>query len=426
MRLNQLFACVTAFGLGTVLAIGAQSEVNWPEFRGPRGNGQTLNTGLPVQWSETQNVKWKTAIHGKAWSSPVVWGDQIWITTATEDGTRLYAVCVDKETGKILHDRLVFEVERPQYAHPFNSYASPTPVVEQGRVYVTFGSPGTACLDTATGKVLWERRDFVCNHFRGAGSSPILYQNLLIVNFDGSDFQFLVALDKNTGKTVWKMNRSIDYRDLLPDGKVKENGDYRKAFATCQVADIAGRPVLLSQGASAQYGYDPLTGKEYWRIEERSCHSASGRAVLGNGMIFMTCGFSQGLLMALKPDAQDATKEPKVVWKLNRSMPNKPSPIYFDGLIFVIADNGVASCLEAETGKEIWRERIPGNYTASPLLADGRLYCFSEEGKVTVVKASRQFEKLAENQQTAGFMASPAVTGKALILRTKTHLYRIE
>jgi outer membrane protein assembly factor BamB len=412
--------------MGVVGGLGAGAQENWPEFRGPTGDGHATAKGLPAAWSDTENVKWKTAIPGKAWSSPVVWGNQIWLTSATEDGTQLFVVCVDKATGKVLRDQRIFEVERPQFAHKFNSYASPTPAIEAGRVYVTFGSPGTACLDTRTGKVLWERRDFVCNHFRGAGSSPILYQNLLLMNFDGSDFQFLAALDKSTGKTVWQVNRSIDYQDLTPEGKPKEDGDFRKAFSTPTVVTIAGQPALISQGAKAQYGYDPLTGKEFWRVEERSCHSASDRPLFGNGMLYMTCGFSRGLLLALKPDVNDVTKTPQEVWRVTRSMPSKPSPLLVGGLIFVVDDGGLASCLDANTGQEIWRERLGGNYSASPLFAEGRLYFFSEEGKTTVVKAGRQFTKLAENKLAAGFMASPAVSGKALILRTKTHLYRIE
>src|SRR5205823_671185 len=193
--------------------------------------------------------------------------------TATEDGTKLYGVCVDRETGKIVHDLKLFDVPNPQFAHKFNTYGSPTPVIEAGRVYVTFGSPGTACLDTRDGKVLWERRDFVCNHFRGAGSSPILFGDLLLMHFDGSDNQFVVALDKKTGKTAWQTTRGIDYQDLGPDGKPKAEGDFRKAFSTPNVITVNGKPVMLSSGAKAHYGYDPLTGKELWRIEERAQHS---------------------------------------------------------------------------------------------------------------------------------------------------------
>ncbi|MGV3532462.1 MAG: PQQ-binding-like beta-propeller repeat protein, partial [Chthoniobacteraceae bacterium] len=188
--------CVAA--LSVCLLHPVLAADHWPQFRGPTGDGHSDSTGLPVKFSDTEKVKWKTAIHGRGWSSPVVLGDQVWITTATEDGTKLSVLCLDRESGKIIHDKVLFEVANPQFAHKFNSYASPTPVIEGGRVYITFGSPGTACLDTKTGEVIWERTDFVCNHFRGAGSSPILWEDLLIMNFDGSDLQYVAALDKKT------------------------------------------------------------------------------------------------------------------------------------------------------------------------------------------------------------------------------------
>jgi outer membrane protein assembly factor BamB len=411
---------------------------SWPQFRGPAGNGLSDANHLPLTWGENQNVKWKTAIHGRAWSSPVVFGSQVWLTTATEDGHELYALCVDPRSGRIVHDLKLFEVEKPQFIHKFNTYASPTPVIEPGRVYVTFGSPGTACLDTRTANVVWERRDFVCNHYRGAGSSPILQGDLLIMDFDGSDHQFVVALDKRTGKTVWRDERSIDYKDLGPDGQPMTEGDLRKAFATPQVSIFNGRPILISLGAKAAYGYDPLTGKEFWRVEERTSHSAATRPVVGDGTIFYPTGFSRGQLLAVRPGANgeviDANANPtmnprtqlQVVWKVKRNVPCKPSILLVSDLIFMIDDGGIASCLEAKTGAEVWRERIEGNYSASPVSAEGRVYFFSEEGKTTVIEAGRKFKVLAQNQLADGFMASPAIVGKALFLRTKTHLYRIE
>ena len=225
-RLTLLLFILLAFH-----ARGADDR-NWPEFRGPRGDGVSISAGLPLDWSETNHVKWKTEIHGRAWSSPVIWGNQVWMSTATADGHELYVVSVDRDTGRILRDQKLFDVVKPQFAHEFNTYASPTPAIAAGRVYITFGSPGTACLDTATGQVLWERRDFVCNHFRGAGSSPVLRDGRLYLNFDGSDHQFVVAMDQQTGKTLWRTERSVDFKDLEPDGKPQSDGDYRKAYAT--------------------------------------------------------------------------------------------------------------------------------------------------------------------------------------------------
>lgn len=410
---------------------------NWPQFRGPRGDGISTSTGLPLRWSEQAGVKWKTAIHGRAWSSPVIWGSQLWVSTATEDGRELFAVCVDRDTGRVVRDLKLFDVERPQFAHKFNTYASPTPVIEAGRLYVTFGAPGTACVDTDTGRVLWERRDFICNHFRGAGSSPVLHGDLFILNFDGSDHQFVAALDKRTGATVWRRQRSIDFRDLGPDGQPEKEGDLRKGFATCQVAELAGRPTLLSQGSQAMYAYDPLTGAELWRVEERTSHSASTRPVAGQGLVFVPSGWSSGQVLAIRPgetgEVIDANAEAapgtdlKVVWKTKRNAPKKPSLLLLNDLLVGVCDNGVATCWDAGSGQVVWNERIGGgDYSASPLAAEGHIYFFSEEGKTIVIAAGREFRKLAENQLEGGFMASAAVAGRALYLRTKTHLYRIE
>ena len=398
---------------------------NWPEFRGPAGDGRTDAKGLPVKFGEGEHVKWKTAIHGRGWSSPVIWGSQVWLTTATEDGTELSVVCVDKESGKVLQDKVLFRVATPQFCHKFNSYASPTPVVEEGRLYVTFGSPGTACLDTKTGAVLWERTDFVCNHFRGAGSSPIVWGDLVIMNFDGSDHQFIVALDKKTGKTAWQTPRSVDYKDLK-DGKPEADGDWRKGYGTPHVMMQGNEPVLLSSGAKAHYGYDPRTGRELWRFDDHAHHSAAARPVIGHGMVFISAGFSQGEVFALKLGGSGALDESSVAWRIKKAAPNKPSLLLDGDLLYMVNDGGIVSCVEAKTGNVVWSQRVQGNYSASPLFAEGRVYVFSEEGKVGVLKAGREFSLLAENQFDAGFMASPAVSGKALYLRTKTSLYRVE
>ena len=391
----------------------------WPQFRGPDGNGVSAATGLPVTWSEQENVRWKIPIHGRAWSSPVVLGDQVWMTTATPDGKQLFAIAVHKDTGKVLHDLKVFDVATPQFAHSFNTYASPTPIVEAGRVYVTFGSPGTAAIETATGKVLWTRRDLECNHFRGAGSSPILFGNLLIMHFDGSDVQYVVALDKRTGQTVWKTPRSIDFQDLEPNGKPKADGDFRKAFATPQIVTWQGRPILISLGSKAAYGYDALTGRELWRHEEREQFSASTRPVVGNGVVYYPTGFNTGQVVAMTPDGT-------VKWKVPRGAPNKPSMLLLNGLLFMVNDTGIVTCLDAADGSEVWRSRISDSYSASPVAAEGRVYFFSEDGKTTVIEAGRAFKVLAENALDDGIMASPAIDGRALYVRTRTHLYRLE
>jgi outer membrane protein assembly factor BamB len=420
-------AHVRTFATAIVIALSSLPLfAQWPQFRGPDGTGNSSSTNLPLTWGEGKNVRWKTPVHGRAWSSPVILGNQVWMTTATEDGRELFAVALDRDTGKVVFDLKLFQVATPQYAHPFNTYASPTPAIEPGRVYVTFGSPGTAAIDTKTGKVLWERRDFECNHFRGAGSSPVLFGDLLLMHFDGSDHQFVVALDKHTGKTVWRTPRSIDFQDLGPDGKPKADGDFRKGFATPHIVMVNGQPIMVSIGSKAVYGYDPKTGKEIWRVIERGSHSGSTRPVAGNGLVYVAMGFDAAQILAVRPDGQGDVTTSHVAWRFGKGAPSKPSMILVNDLLFTVNDGGVAGAIDAKTGELVWRGRVDGTYSASPLYAAGRIYAFSEDGKTTVLEAGRAFKVLAENFLEDGFMASPAVDGKALFLRTRTHVYRIE
>ena len=406
---------------------------DWPQFRGPLGDGVAPLAEPPLKWSETQGMKWKSPVHDEGWSSPIVFGGQVWLTTASKDGRELFAMAFDRVSGKVVHDLKVFTVEQPQSHFGHNTYASPTPAAEPGRIYVHFGYAGTACLDTGSGKKLWERRDLVCNHFRGAGSSPVIFRHLLLLQADCIDEQYVMALDTDTGRTVWKTSRSIDFRDLDERGKPATGGDFRKAFGTAQVAELGGQSVMLSSGAKALYGYDPLSGKELWRVEERTSHSTGTRPVTGQGIVFAPTGWSNGQILAVVPgapgevlDANDTaapTGKLHLAWKTKRFVPRKASLTYFNDLLFGITDDGVATCWDAVSGDVRWNERIGGNNSASPALAAGRLYFFNEEGKGTVVAARGQFEKLAENQLAEGCMASPAAAGKSLFVRTKSNLY---
>ena len=424
MRRPRLTAAVIAAAAAAALV--TQLHAQWPQYRGPEGDGIARGSNPPLTWSETSNVAWKTPVHGRAWSSPVILDGQVWMTTATADGKELFAIALDQATGTVLYDFKLFDVENPQYAHPFNSYASPSPVLEPGRAYLTFGSPGTAAIDTKTGKVLWQRRDLECNHFRGAGSSPVIFRDLLIMHFDGSDVQYIVALNKHTGETVWRTPRSVDYRDVLPDGRIQADGDFRKAFATPHVITLDGRPLLISLGGRATYAYDPMTGKELWRLEERKSHSPSTRPVFGHGLLFYPTGFDSSSLVAVRPEGAGDVTDTNVVWRFSRSVPNKPSILLVGDLIYMINDVGIATAVEAKTGEMVWQSRVGGTFSASPIYAAGRIYLFDEDGKTTVVAEGREYKVLAENQLDNGFMASPAVAGDALFLRTKTDVYRVE
>lgn len=410
--------------IGLLLLTPSAPAGDWPNFRGPTDRG-LVDAELPLRWSEDENVAWKTPLSGKAWSSPVIEGDRIWLTNATEDGKELSVACIDKNSGKVLIDRLLHRVEKPQFCIPFNSYASPSPVIEDGRVYVSFGSPYTACLDAKTGEVVWQRTDFVCNHFRAPGSSPFLYRDLLILHFDGSDRQYVAAMDKRTGRTVWTTDRSVDFKDLDESGKPKIDGDFRKAFSTPILVEAAGKPVLVSLGSMALYGYDPETGKELWRAESIGNHSGSARPTSGHGLVFSPMGYT-GEIWAIRPDGRGMINETHVVWKYGPAATRRSSPLLVGDLLYSIDVNGVAVCLDAKTGKGLWKERLGGNFSASPIHAAGRVYFFDEKGKTTVIEAGPQYDVLAVNRLDDGFMASPAASGKALFLRTKIALYRVE
>lgn len=412
--------------LSLLTASIASADENWTQFRGSGAQGHSEAKGLPTEWSEESNIVWKTPIDGKAWSSPVVWGDRIWVTNANSKGTSLSVLCLNKKTGKNIYDQELCTVKDPQFCHAFNSYASPTPILEEGLVYLTFGSPYTACLEAESGKVVWERKDFVCDHFRGSGSSPVIYKNLLILHFDGADHQFVVAMDKKTGDTVWKTTRSVDYKDLDTAGKPKRNGDMRKAFGTPLIVKAEGKDILVGAGAMALYGYDPMSGKELWRVDTIGTHSTACRPVAGHGLVFATMGFSKGLLIAVRPDGRGEVTKSHVAWKYSKAAPKKPSLLLDGDLVFMIDDGGIAACIEAKTGNEIWKERIGGNFSASPILADGNIYLFDEDGQGTVIEAARKFKLVARNGLDAGCMGSPAVSGDLLIVRTKKALYGIK
>jgi outer membrane protein assembly factor BamB len=402
------------------LAAAVFAGDNWPRFRGPTGDGHADAKKLPVTWSETENVVWKTAIHYRGWSSPVVWGDQVWLTTATEDGRQMFAVCLDRATGKIVHDLKVFEVAKPDpLNNKSNTYASPTPVIEEGRVYVHFGSYGTMCLDTKTGKEIWSRRDLKCDHWRGPASSPILYRDLLILTFDGYDVQYLAALDKTTGKTVWKTDRNFDYT------AIKNNGDLKKAYATPNVVTVDGKPQLLTASALWSAAYDPQTGTELWRVQHGGMNTAV-TPLFGDGKVFV-CTSDGGLqLVAMRPDGHGDVTATHIAWSLGKNVPNRSSPILVDDRLYMANGSGVLSCVDIKAGKVLWTERVNGAYWASPVYAAGRLYLFNDSGTGYVGEVSPAWKKLAENKLDEGCMASPAVAGESLFVRTKTHLYRIE
>jgi outer membrane protein assembly factor BamB len=391
---------------------------NWPGFRGPTGDGRSSATQAPLHWNETQHVVWKTALPGHGWSSPVVWGNQVWVTTATPDGKELFALCLDLATGQVQRTVKVFDVAKPQpKIMAGSSYASPTPVIEEGRIYVHFGTYGTACLDTADGKKLWERRDLTLDHKEGAGSSPILDGALLTFPCDGQDVQYLVALDKKTGQTVWKTERSADFHGTVPY--------QRKAYTTPLIIDVPGGRQLISVGARAAYAYDPKTGRELWKVLFKGWSNVSN-PIVGRGLVFLSGGFGGLELCAVRPDGEGDVTRSRVVWRMTRAVPGLSSPVWSEDWLFLCSDQGVATCVEARTGRVVWQERLGTPVSASLVVAAGRLYICREDGRTMVLRPGPTYEVLAVNALEGMIRASPAVVGKSLLLRTESHLYRIE
>lgn len=388
-------------------------QENWPEFRGPTADGHAAGTTLPLELNQKANLKWKTAIHGKGWSSPVVWGKQVWLTTATEDGKQMSALCVDLDSGKILRDQVIHQNESPAFCHPTNSYASPTPAIEEGRVYLHFGSYGTTCLDTKTGETIWQRTDLECDHFRGPGSSPILYDDKLFVAFDGFDVQYVVALDKHTGETVWRTNRDIDYGT--------NNGDLMKAYGTGRVFEVDGRPILVYPSAVATLAYDVKTGQQLWKVYHDGMNASARPLMTSKGLLILTNGM--GKMVAVNPSGEGDITTTHTVWMISKGVTRKPSQLIIDDRLFMINDKGIASAIDVATGDIVWQERIGGAFSASPIYDGEKIFAFSESGEIHVFRPAGEFAPLGKMKLGDGFKASPAVVRGKMILRSFSDLY---
>lgn len=393
------------------------AQAVWPELHGPGRHNQVASAALPLTWSEEENVRWKVPVPGEGWSSPVVGDGRAWMTTSTESGQKLHVLAFDVETGALAHQRVVFEVANVENKNALNSHASPTPVVEPGHLYVHFGTYGTACINTETYEERWRREDINCDHMEGPGSSPILVGDLLVFHVDGGDVQYVTALDKRTGETVWRTDRSIDLS--------KMQKDIRKAFCTPIVAELDGVEVLVSPGAHAAMAYDVRTGEEKWRVRYKGFSLAS-RPMFDGERVYIATGFMRAQLYAVDFAGSGDVTDEAVAWKWRRNVPKMPSPLLLGDRVFMVDDNGYATCLDTATGEAVWRQRLGGEHCSTPLCVGDRIYFFDREGRTVVLARADEYRVLAENHLDAGFMASPAVVGDALLLRTKTHLYRIE
>ena len=416
------------------------TTAEWPQWRGPSGLGHASpNAQVPVRWDNEKNVRWKTPTDGRGWSSPIVVGKQIWLTTAIEipakeedverrlksntggqpltllDQVELRALCIDRDSGQLLHELPLMTVREPQWVHKLNSYASPTPVYAAGKLYCHFGTFGTACIDTGSATVDWVHQELQVMHENGPGGSPILVDDLVVFHLDGSDRQFIAALHQGTGKVAWTTARS---------GEMHSNPQQKKSYGTPLLVDINGQPQIVSPASDWVYAYDPKTGRELWKVAYGQLgFSVVPRPIIGHGMLFIVTGFGKGQIIALR---YEGLPTPEIVWQFNRGTPTMPSPILVGEELYFVSDNGVFTCLDALTGREIYRERLSGNFSSSLWLAGGNIYVSNREGITYVIRAGKEFELVAENSVPEGIYATPAVVNNAIYLRTENHLYRLE
>ena len=419
---------ITVCFLFVALLLGLQNaggqDENWTHFRGSKLNGITANEKIPLKWDDS-TIKWKTTIHDKGYSSPVVFGNQVWVTTATADGKELYAVCLDYQTGKIIYDIRVFTPEEVEGKHSLNTYASPTPCIEKNFVYVHYGSLGTACINTSNGSIVWKRTDFKCMHVQGPASSPILYKNLLILHFEGTDVRYIVALDKSNGNIIWKTDRPAEPYIPLP-----EIG--RKAYITPIIINVKGRDMLISNGSAVCVAYDPDNGKEIWRVVD-GAESTIAMPITEKGILYWYTGFTENSngkyteFIAVNPDGKGDITGTNILWKKKEELSRNQclTPVIKDGLIYTVNTRNTMMCIDAATGKEVWSTHVTSNYDASPLYIDGNIWFFSVRGEVLTLKAGRKYDVVAKNQMDSGIWATPAILRNSVILRTQKYLYRI-
>jgi outer membrane protein assembly factor BamB len=416
----------------------------WRQFRGTDGQGVVPDAkNLPTTWSETENVLWKAEIPGRGWSSPVFAGPTIWLTTAVEhplseeeqekarteklaknpiakqmklyDEVTLRTIALDAATGRIKQNIELFKVKDLDAIHSLNSFASPTPVLDGAMLYCHFGEMGTACINTETNEIVWKKH-LPSKHSVGPGSSPIVHNDLFIVPCDGTDQQYVIALNKLTGEQVWKTNRPP---------LSGENGDLHKSFSTPLAVNDGSRDQVIIPGAQWVVAYDPRDGYEIWRVRHGTGFSNVPRPVAGHGMAYICTGFMNPQIWAIGLDGRGDITESHVKFKVSKQVPATPSPVLVGDQLYFITDQGVATSVSAATGETIWTKRISGNFSASPLYADGKIYFSNHEGKTTVLRPGREYDELAVNALDGQLMASPAVIDHSLLLRSQSHLYRI-
>jgi outer membrane protein assembly factor BamB len=423
IKVKSLFCCLTIAFLLVNFQDGNSQDKNWSNFRGSGMNAIALTDKAPLNWGESE-MKWKTEIHDKGMSSPVVYNNQVWVTSARDNGKELYAVCVDFETGKIIYDIKVFTPDSVFKKHEINSYATPTPTIEKGSLYVHYGSLGTACINTTNGSIVWKRNDFKCDYMMGPASSPIIYKNLVILDFEGTDLQFMVALNKLNGELVWKTERPKEIYEPLPSiGK--------KSYTTPILINVKGRDMLITNASFVCNAYDPATGKEIWRVV-RGTESAVAMPFTEKGIVYWYTGFMYAEdqskfceILAVNPDGKGDITKSNVLWRKKADYLQLLTPVIRDGLIYTVDPKNNMLCIDASTGEEVWTTHQRANFNASPVFVNGNIWFFSVKGEVLAIKAGRKYEVVARNQMDSGIWATPAFLRNSVILRTEKYLCRI-
>ncbi|WP_395716530.1 PQQ-binding-like beta-propeller repeat protein [Prosthecobacter sp.] len=396
------------------------SATDWPEFRGSNAQGHSEAKNLPLAWSPTSHIEWKVPVAGIGWSSPVVVGNRIFLTTAVsmsgkEEATAdrsLRVISLDATNGKSVWDVELFQAKSPR-AHRKNSHASPTPVFEDGKLYVHFGHLGTACLDAATGKTLWATQEYAYSPVHGNGSSPVLFEDMLIFSADAEKDPKVIAIDKTTGKQRWAFARQSDAKKKF-------------SFCTPLIIDINGQKQLISPGSGVVNALNPKTGEEIWRCYYGEGYSVVPRPVYAHGMVFVSSSYDKPVLLAIKVDGKGDVTGTHVAWTIDKAVPHNPSMAVIGDELYFVADNGILTCADAKTGQIHYSERCTGPISASLLVADGKLYLQDEKGLGVVVKPGKTFEILAQNDLGERSLASYAVVGSDLLIRTEGNLYRIK
>lgn len=382
------------------------AERQWPRLRGPDGQGTTFDTELPLHWGPRENVVWKIEIPGRGNSSPVIWDDRIFITTASDDGQERKLVCYARSDGRLLWQIAAPRPSARETLYKKNTFASSTPVTDGQRVIAFFGNSGLLCADL-DGSQKWHSNLGLFPTMHGPGTSPVLYQDEVIcVQYQNHGKSLFAAFDKRTGAELWR-----------------RDSEHATSWSTPVVVRIGDRDQLIYNGAGYIAGYDPKTGKEIWRVAGTS-PEAIPTVVVGGGLLYSASG-RNGPTMGIRPTGTGDITETNVVWRNLRGGPHVPSPLYYEGRVYIVNDTGIATCIDAADGRTVWQHRLRGRFSMSPIVADGRILVTSEEGRSTILQAGDTFQLLAENDLDEPVLATPALLGNHLYFRSAKHLWCI-